>query len=152
MKLKTIIMTITLAIALSACTSITEPVIEAHGYSPHKDDINNIKVNLTTKQNIVEEYGEPLIKGVYDDSYWYYISYQTKQYGFGKRKYIKINIAEIKFNQNTVSFVKLYDKSNLNEIKFSKDITNTSGKKLSAIEQIIGNIGRFRITPREIEP
>ena len=142
MKLKTLIMTITLAIILSACTSITEPVIEAHGYSPNKYNIDKIKVNLTTNQEIIEEYGEPFIKGIYDD-YWYYISYQTEQYGFGKRKYKKINIVEIKFNQNVVSFVKLYNKSNLNKIKFSDEITNNSGKKLEVIEQIIGNIGRF---------
>jgi len=152
MKLKTTIMTITLAIILSACTSITESVIESHGYSPNKYDINRIKINLTTKQEIIKEYGEPFIKGIYDNNYWYYISYQTEQYGFGKRKYKKINIAEIKFKENIISFVKLYDKSNLNKIKFSNDITNTSGKEFGIIEQIIGNIGRFRTTKREITP
>ena len=120
----------------------------SHGYAPNIDDIKEIKTQSYTKQKIQEEFGVPFMVGVNNNNYWYYLSYQTTQYGFGKKTYKKFNLVELKFENDTVSFIKKYNEADFKKVAFRSDETSTSGKKLGVFEQIIGNVGKFRPKPK----
>ena len=148
MKLIKNISTLVFLITLAGCTKISDPVITSHGYAPNKEDIKEIKAKSYTKQQVQEQFGVPFMVGVNNNNYWYYLSYQTTRYGFGKKQYKSFNLVELKFENNAVSFVKKYNEENLKQITFKSDKTSTSGKEFGVLEQIIGNIGKFRPTPK----
>ena len=147
MKFNKTISTIIFSLALVGCTKITDPIITSHGYAPNQYDVEIIKSQSFNKQQIQEEFGVPFMVGVNNPDYWYYLSYQTTRYGFGEKKYKNFNLIELKFENDTISFVKKYTESDFKQIAFKKGSTKTSGKQLGVFEQIVGNIGRFR--PKE---
>ncbi|MGB1361082.1 MAG: outer membrane protein assembly factor BamE [Alphaproteobacteria bacterium] len=149
MKLNKKLLATFFGISLSACTMINEPVIESHGFAPDKQDVKNISNSNSTKQDILNEYGQPFVKSTANTNMWYYISYQTEQYGFGKKEFKKFNLVAIEFNNDTVAKVSHFDKNHLKNIEFSDKKTDTSGKELGILDQIIGNIGKFRTTEKQ---
>ena len=147
MKAKLGLMTSMLLVA--GCTSITEVNRFSHGYAPTATEVANIKSSGANKDTIAQKFGKPFVIGTYNPDYWYYIAYSTKQYGFSKREFTKFTIVEMNFRNGVLVKTNRYDKSNLKKIAFSDDKTKTSGKELGILEQMLGNIGKFRPKPKE---
>ena len=131
-------------ILLAGCTSITESKRFSHGFSPSKGDVLKLQKTNIDKEAVALEFGEPFVIGTFNPDYWYYIAYSTEQYGFEKRVFTKFNIVELHFKRNLLVSARHFNKDNLHEIDFNTNTTNTSGKKLGAFEQMIGNIGKLR--------
>ena len=148
-KIKQKIFSISAIILLTGCKSITDPIVRTHGFVPSPTELSQIKSQRMSQSSVAKFIGDPFIVGSYNPNYWYYISYHTSQYGFGAKKYTKFNIVEMHFVNGIVNKINLFDKNNLQQITFNNDITDTSGKKLGAGEQFIGNIGKFRTKPND---
>ena len=132
-------------ILLAGCVSITDTKRFSHGFSPSKEEVVKLKNSNINKKIIIEEFGQPFVTGAFDPDYWYYLSYTTEQYGFGKRYFKKFNIVELHFKENLLISAKHFNKDKLRKIAFNTNTTATSGKTLGAFEQMIGNIGKFKL-------
>ena len=145
MFLKKFIFIAIVATTVSGCLrSITETNVESHGYVPNIDQIRSMRVEQPSKQQIQAVLGKPFVVGVYDQDYWYYISFRTEQYGFSKKEIKDFKIVEIFFEKDSVSQVTEFDQSTLQDIAYSTAQTETGGKTLGIFEQIVGNIGKVR--------
>lgn len=138
------------ATTVSGCIkSLIETNVESHGYIPNVDQIQSMRTEQPTKQQIQAVLGKPFVVGVYNPDYWYYISFRTEQYGFSKKQVKEFKMVEIFFKNETVAQVTEFDQSTLQDIAYSSAQTETGGKTLGVFEQIIGNIGKVRARTKQ---
>ena len=87
----------------------------------------------------------PSTMGTFDDNVWYYMSRHTEQYAFLDPKVVKHQVLVLTFDENAVlTTMKAYDENSLTRIRMEADETPTAGNKLGILEQILGNLGRFK--------
>ena len=125
---------------LSAC----EPKIDNRGYVNTEAWQEGIMVGSTTKDEILARFGSPSVQSSFGDETWYYISARKETTAFFKPDLAEQHVVRMVFDENgVVSNVENYDKENAQDFDLATRVTPTEGHKLTFIEQLIGNIGRF---------
>jgi outer membrane protein assembly factor BamE (lipoprotein component of BamABCDE complex) len=82
--------------------------------------------------------------GTFNAKTWYYISKRTKTVSFLDPEILDQEVLQITFdNAGLVSDMRIYGLENARTITPDPNITPTSGKELTILQQIMGNIGRF---------
>lgn len=108
------------------------------------NDLTDIKVGLTNKENVLKILGYPLNKSYFDNNVWIYYSYQMKEVLFFKPYIDEQKVLVLKFDNETniVNDMFLYNiESNNYEIL---DTTDTSVQdKQNVIQDILRNIGQI---------
>ncbi len=114
------------------------------GYIINKDDLSNVSIGLTNKENTIKHLGYPLNKSYFDDNIWIYYSYTIKEVLFFKPqiKDQKVLIIEFDKDSELVKNLSLYNiKSDKNQtLDIGSDINKD---KSNAIKDILNNIGQF---------
>ncbi|MDD2840476.1 MAG: outer membrane protein assembly factor BamE [Rickettsiales bacterium] len=114
------------------------------GYIINKDDLSNVTIGLTNKENTLKYLGYPLNKSYFDNNIWIYYSYTIKEVLFFKPQIKDQKILIIEFDKNTelIKNLSLYNiQSDKNQ---SLDIGNDINKdKSNVMKDILNNIGQF---------
>ncbi|MFW0778093.1 MAG: outer membrane protein assembly factor BamE [Rickettsiales bacterium] len=125
---------------LSAC----EPKIDNRGYVNADAWQEAITVGSTSREEILARFGSPSVQSSFGDETWYYISARKETTAFFKPDLAEQQVVRLVFDENgLVSSVESYDKENSQDFDLATRVTPTEGHKLTFIEQLIGNIGRF---------
>jgi len=128
-----------LALGLSACS----PVIHNHGYVFDELDLSAIKRGETTMDGVKSVLGSPTTTSVIDNQTFYYIFSRYHTMGYREPVEMTRSVLAISFDdQKKVTDYKQYGLADGNLVAFVGRNTQTSGKELSAIEQLLGNLGR----------
>ena len=109
------------------------------------NDIREIKVGLTNRENVVKILGYPINQSYFDNNLWIYYSYQIKEVMFFKPKITNQKVLAIQFNSETdiVSDMSLYD-INSENYEILNDINDNMDKdKNNIIQDILRNIGQI---------
>ncbi len=109
------------------------------------NDVREIKVGLTNRENVVKILGYPINQSYFDDNLWIYYSYQIKEVMFFKPKITNQKVLAIQFNSETdiVSDMSLYD-INSENYEILNDINDNMDKdKNNIIQDILRNIGQI---------
>jgi len=115
-----------------------------HGILFLENRSNVLKVNKTNKNDVIKILGQPHAKTFDNDSIWIYI-----ERTLSKGKYHKLGRHELKSNNTLIlDFDKygilnsknLYNKDNLNQIKFSKDTTENNLRKTSFVQSFLQSV------------
>ena len=109
------------------------------------NDIREIKVGLTNRENVVKILGYPINQSYFDNNLWIYYSYQIKEVMFFKPKITNQKVLAIQFNSETdiVSNMSLYD-INSENYEILNDINDNMDKdKNNIIQDILRNIGQI---------
>ncbi|HSQ98054.1 MAG TPA: outer membrane protein assembly factor BamE [Rickettsiales bacterium] len=118
--------------------------ISQKGYIINKDDLANIQIGLTNRENTIKYLGFPLNKSYFNDNIWIYYSYKIKEVLFFKPQIKEQKVLIIEFDNDTdlIKNLSLYDiKSDKNKLL---DIGNDINKdKSGIIKDILNNIGQF---------
>lgn len=127
---------------LAAC----QPTIDYRGYQPRGDDLAKIQVGMS-KADVTATLGSPSTTASIDiegDSF-YYISSKVEQKAFFDPVETERQVFAIRFDKSdrVVSFAN-YGLEDGKVIDFSTRKTPTKGKELTILQQILGNIGRFK--------
>ncbi len=118
--------------------------IDRHGHQFTDIDLEQIQPGMSQDQ-VRLTLGTPDTKGTLGGNVFYYISSIRKTMPMGRPKVIDQKIVAIYFNeQQTVQEVGHYGLKDGRVIDFINGETPTYGKKLTAIEQIFGNIANRR--------
>lgn len=129
-----------IAASLFACT----PVIHNHGYVFSQETLAKIEANKTTLQSVREIMGSPTTISSTNGKAFYYISSVFLSETYKKPKEIDRRVAAIYFDENDiVRDIGYYGLEDGNIVSFIERKTSTSGKELSLLAQIFGNLGRF---------
>ena len=105
----------------------------------------------TTRDQVVKILGTPSSTGVFNDKSWYYISRKTKQVAFFNPDVLDQQVYVVNFDGNgVVASVDHKDLKDGREIEPAPGATPAPGRELTFLEQMLGNIGRFNKSERQL--
>ena len=141
------------AIAITILVSGCVARIDQRGNLPDADAVLSIQPGVQTKDQVSQLLGTPSSVGTFDDKTWYYISKRTKTTAFFDPDVIDQQVLCIKFDDaGVVKKVDLYGMNEALAIEPVSRTTPTYGQKLTLLQQLFGNIGRFNTGPGAKKP
>lgn len=128
-------------VAMQGCVSVRS----AHGYVLERGETDlTARPNIDTKESVLARYGEPSVKGAFDDNSWYYIANRDETRAFFKPSITTQRVVGFHFNDDgVVQDVKSVGLENTVEVKPVAQVTPTRGKELSFWEQLLGSVGQL---------
>ena len=137
-----------IAIGAAGCTER----VATRGNLPTPDLVDNLKVGVQSKDQVVQLLGSPSNLGTFNDNTWYYIGVKTEQTAFFKPSPVEQLVLQIKFDDGgVIREVKRLGLEDAQQVAFNTKETPTAGKELGFFEQLFGNVGRFN-SPAGIGP
>lgn len=137
------------AVALGAC----ENTVAQRGFAATPGSVEKLEVGAQSREDVVRLIGSPSAVATFNPNVWYYISETQEYWAFTKPKISAQKVIQVTFNDDgRVSGIKNYDLKDAQDIQMVQRITPTSGKELTILEQVLGNVGRFTGPKRETAP
>ena len=129
-----------LPVALTACGQS----INVRGNLPEPEVISKINPGVHSREDVASLLGSPSTISTFQDDKWYYIGQKTTQFAFFAPEVLERKIIEISFDSaGMVVEPKIYTLEDGQEIEPVDRITPTEGRKLTFLQQLLGNIGKF---------
>lgn len=124
------------------------PIIKTNGEILAQDKVESLRVGVLKKDDVRSLLGTPTSVSTFDPNIWHYIGQKIEQQPFGGPKLIEQKILIVSFDDQGVleAFV-MRGTDAYREVTYESQATPTSGHRLSAIEQLIGNYGRLSSLP-----
>jgi outer membrane protein assembly factor BamE (lipoprotein component of BamABCDE complex) len=121
-----------LAASLSACAT---PYMQGNAVDPEL--LSQIKPGDSTKQQVQTLIGTPSSISTFDPNTWYYISKETKRYGFLDPKVVEEKVIEVDFDKtNKVLAIHSFGKGDMRDVELVSRTTPTRGKSLGVVDQL----------------
>jgi outer membrane protein assembly factor BamE (lipoprotein component of BamABCDE complex) len=137
------------AVALAGC----ENTVNQRGFAATPGSVEKLEVGAQSREDVVRLIGSPSAVATFNPNVWYYISETQEYWAFTKPKISAQKVIQVTFNDDgRVSGIKNYDLKDAQDIQMVQRITPTSGKELTVLEQILGNVGKFTGPKRETAP
>ena len=115
-----------------------------HGYTSLQDKFDKISINKTNKNDILKIIGPPSSISNFNKNKWFYIErIKSNQslFKLGIKKIQKNNILIVKFNNKGIlEDKKILKLNDMNDIKFTKDITEKDYKQNDALFKILSSL------------
>lgn len=133
----------TLALTLSLLASCS-PVVNQRGNLVDDARLARIEVGQMNRVEVLNLLGTPTSRATFDDDTWYYIGQVTEKTAFFNPEVIERRIIKLQFDTDG-TLVKLDELTleDAQEIDTVDRETPTLGRELGALEQLLGNLGRF---------
>ncbi len=123
---------------ISSC--VTKKIV--NGQLPDKSLIKTLKVGSDNKTLVVSILGSPAFHGELNDNSIYYAEITSEQFAFLDPNIKNQNVIQLEFDKsNILKNIYLFEKSDSKQIVMSQNETETYGKEISFLEQILSNIG-----------
>ena len=127
---------------ITACSS--NKVSKNHGFISLENKLENIVINKSNKNDIIEVIGHPSSISKFNPNKWFYIERkQTNQslFKLGIKKISKNNILVIEFNnKGLVKNKKLVNLNDMNDLKYVKKITTKEFEQDNTIYNIFSSL------------
>ncbi|MEO1329892.1 MAG: outer membrane protein assembly factor BamE [Pseudomonadota bacterium] len=131
---------VAVAAALAACS----PIKKTHGYTPREAELEGVRVGADTRESVMQKIGRPSTLGTFDAKEWYYISQQTEAFAFYEPEIVDRTVVTVSFDEDgLVSEVGRYGLEDGKVIDLVTRTTPTAGRRLTILQQIFANVGRF---------
>lgn len=137
--------------ALGACA----PVIGQHGFQAIDAKPSDVVAGTDTKETVLARLGTPSTTSVFEgDHIWYYITQTTERYTYQQAKVSQRSVTEITFNEadGKVAGVRTLGLDDGRQIAMERRETPTRGRRLTILEQLLGNVARGQLPRTEDEP
>ena len=129
-----------LLILFSLNSCISQKLV--HGNLPDAELVSILKIGIDSKKTTSQILGEPTFKGVLGDNSFYYVGTVNSKLAFLDPKLNRQFVLELNFDKNNkLKKLYLYDENESIDVSMSNLETKHSGKKLTFLQQIFGNIG-----------
>ena len=127
-------------LAVSAC----EPIRQTHGYVPADAYVERLRIGEDSRADVVAKIGRPSTTAAFENDEWYYISRTTRTSAFFAPRATDQKVMVLAFDADgTVQSVDRYGLEDGQVVDLVTRTTPTRGKRLTFIQQLLGNIGRF---------
>jgi len=128
------------AVALGGC----ENTVDLRGFAATPGSVEKLEVGAQSREDVVRLIGSPSAVATFNPNVWYYISETQEYWAFTKPKISSQRVIQVTFNESgRLEAIKNYDLKDAQNIQMVSRITPTSGKELTILEQVLGNVGRF---------
>lgn len=131
--------------SLLACT----PTHKVHGNFLKDHQIETVETGVDTQSDILRKLGSPTTVAPFNNNVWYYIGQETEKRGILDPEVKDERIVMVAFKNGYVDQVTDVDNQR-QDIPYVRRETPTSGTEMNAIQQFLGNLGKFN-APEEIE-
>ena len=129
------------ALVLSGCASR----LDTRGNLLDPEKVLEIQPGELTREEVVEILGSPSSITAFGSDTWYYIAQRTKTFAFFAPKVTERQVLVVKFAKDgKVTAVETVGLNRGQEIDPVERKTPTHGNKMTVLEQIVGNLGRFK--------
>lgn len=133
-------MLIAAAVLLSACGGISR----THGTFFSSTELSQLQVGQSTQQDVLRVLGSPLTTNSLEGLRWVYVGQVSEQRAFLEPEITRREVVIVAFDpQGRVSDLRQLDLSDGIPMEPVEGATPTSGRDLTLMQQIFGNIGRF---------
>jgi outer membrane protein assembly factor BamE (lipoprotein component of BamABCDE complex) len=130
----------------AAMTAACQPTIDYRGYQARTGDLAKVQVGMP-KAEVEALLGSPSTTAsiAFQGDSYYYISSRIEQTAFLDPRETERQVFAVRFDANdqVVSFAN-YGMEDGQVIDISSRRTPTKGKELTIVQQLLGNIGRFK--------
>ncbi|HEX9558543.1 MAG TPA: outer membrane protein assembly factor BamE [Reyranella sp.] len=127
-------------VMLAACDNIAD----LRGFAPTPGTVDKLEVGTQSREDIQRLIGSPSSVATFNPNVWYYISEKQEYWGPSRPWISEQSVIQITFNETgRVQNIKYFDLKDAQNITMVARITPTSGKELTVLEQILGNVGKF---------
>jgi outer membrane protein assembly factor BamE (lipoprotein component of BamABCDE complex) len=139
--------------AVALLTSACAPTVSQHGYLALDEKPTDIKVGDTSK-SVLDRLGSPSQTSAYDPWEWYYIDQTLVKMTYKPTQVSARNITKINFDPQSrvVASVEVLNLKDGRVLVPDSHKTPTRGRTLTAIEQVLGTVGRQRISDDRDNP
>jgi outer membrane protein assembly factor BamE (lipoprotein component of BamABCDE complex) len=128
------------AAMLSACS----PTIDTRGNLPDSDTVLQVQPGIDDRTQVAKLLGSPSTLATFNDKTWYYISKKTSRIAFWDPDVLDQEVLMVKFDDaGIVSDMKVYGLEDAHAVTPDPNETPTSGRELTILQQLLGNLGRF---------
>ena len=125
---------------LAACT-ITET---RRGHLVPEGAAAELSAVNMPQQRVVELLGTPSTVSAFDRNHWYYIGEVQQHQAFFKPDVVARNVLILDFDKNLfLTRVSTLSEKDGQELTLVSRETPTEGNKITILEQLLGNLGRF---------
>ena len=125
---------------LASCS----PLVDTRGHNTASDDFSQIIEGQSGKEDVQAILGTPSSRSNFGDETWYYISNTKERIGIFASEVTEQQVTAVQFNaEGRVAGIERYKKEDGKPVVLVNKETTTEGQKLTFIEQMLGNLGRF---------
>lgn len=133
-----------LFIALVFLSASCSPIVENRGYVFDEKLLDQIKVNETISNDVMDILGSPSTTSAIDASTWYYIFSKAETVAFYHPTVTERRVLAVSFDDdNKVNNLKYYGLEEGKIISYVDRTTPTRGRELTVLQQLFGNLGRL---------
>jgi outer membrane protein assembly factor BamE (lipoprotein component of BamABCDE complex) len=145
--------TVPLVLAAALLSAACDPYSDIRGFAPAPGTVDKLEVGTQSREDVVRLVGSPSAVGTFNPNVWYYITEKQENWGPSRPWIAEQNVIQISFNeQGRVANIKYYDLKDAQNITMVSRITPTSGKELTVLEQLLGNVGKFSGPKQQSNP
>lgn len=113
------------------------------GYIADQALIDGVQAGIDNRESVEKTLGRPTFVGQFNQSDWFYVSRQTRQYAFTNPKPNVQTVLRIRFaGDGKVAAVDKAGVESVVALRPNGDKTPTLGKDSSFFEELFGNIGQ----------
>ena len=133
-----------LFIALVFLSASCSPIVENRGYVFDEKLLDQIKVNETISNDVMDILGSPSTTSAIDASTWYYIYSKAETVAFYHPTVTDRRVLAVSFDDDDkVNNLKYYGLEEGKIISYVDRTTPTRGRELTVLQQLFGNLGRL---------
>ena len=133
-----------LFIVLVFLSASCSPIVENRGYVFDEKLLDQIKVNETISNDVMDILGSPSTTSAIDASTWYYVYSKAETVAFYHPKVTDRKVLAVSFgDDNKVNNLKYYGLEEGKIISYVDRTTPTRGRELTVLQQLFGNLGRL---------
>lgn len=142
-RMNSAIQYIVLSIATAGFLAACSPTLAQRGNMLQNYQIEQVVPTVHTRSDILRLLGSPTTTAPFDENTWYYIGQETEKRGILDPEVIAERIVVVQFDQDgIVQQVKDQDTARL-DVPIDRARTPTHGNEVTAIQQMLGNLGKF---------
>lgn len=131
----------TLLLAIGGGCDVKE---SQHGHQLPQGIVAALQEPNVTQDQVLQLLGTPTTRSSFELGTWYYISEVQQTYAFFQPETVDRTVLILHFDNNrTLERIATLSKEDGAEVTLVARETPTEGHKLTLLEQLIGNIGRF---------
>ena len=131
---------IVLVLLIKSCS----PIVENRGYVFDEKLLDQIEINKTISNDVMNILGSPSTTSAIDSSTWYYIFSKAETIAFYRPEVTDRRVLAVSFgDDNKVNNLKYYGLEDGKIISYVDRTTPTRGRELTILQQLFGNLGRL---------
>ena len=133
-----------IALALAGLLLSCAPRIDNHGNEVDLDNLVELEPGKTRKIRVSALLGAPSTMSDYGQDTWIYIGGKTKTLAFFRPEVVNRRVVYITFDADgVVNSIGKLSEADGKKIEFVSRQTPTAGQRITFLQQLIGNVGRF---------